>query len=231
MTGTLLSLSKGGVLSRVPVKFLRGVKKAGRVAAVTDGAEWEQGFIDYHRPDAVRILDLPHAGEYVGKIGKAIWGEGKPETQLWLKERLKRLKHKGADELLPELRALTASHPEIADLAGWLAYLEKREAHMHYPVYQEQGLPIGNGAVESGNKLVVEARLKSSGMHWAREHVNPMLGLRNAVCSDRWDEAWPQISDYRQRQTRQRHHLPVVWRTTAPPLLYEGAVEGLEIVS
>jgi len=182
----------------------RGVEKAGRVAAVTDGAEWEQGFIDYHRPDAVRILDFPHAGEYVGKIGTAIWGEGKPETQLWLKERLKRLKHKGANELLPELRTLTASHPEITDLVGWLAYLEKRENHMQYPVYQEQGLPIGSGAVESGNKLVVEARLKGSGMHWAREHVNPMLGLRNAVCSDRWDEAWPQISDYRQRQTRQR---------------------------
>ncbi len=185
----------------------RGVEKAGLVAAVTDGAEWEQGFIDYHRPDAVRILDFPHAGEYVGNIGKAIWGEGKPETQLWLKERLKRLKHKGADELLPELRALTAGHPEIADLVGWLAYLEKREAHMQYAVYQEQGLPIGSGAVESGNKLVVEARLKGSGMHWAREHVNPMLGLRNAVCSDRWDEAWPQISDYRQRQTRQRLHI------------------------
>jgi hypothetical protein len=69
----------------------RGVEKAGQVAAVTDGAEWEQGFIDYHRPDAVRILDFPHAGEYVGKIGTALWGEGKPETQLWLEERLKGL--------------------------------------------------------------------------------------------------------------------------------------------
>jgi hypothetical protein len=185
----------------------RGVEKAGRVAAVTDGAEWEQGFIDHHRPDAVRILDFPHAGEYVSRIGTAIWGEGKPETQRWLKERLKRLKDKGPDKLLPELRTLTASRPELEGLAGWLAYLEKREAHMQYPIYQEQGLPIGSGAVESGNKLVVEARLKGSGMHWAREHVNPMLGLRNAVCSDRWDEAWPQISAYRQQQARQHRQI------------------------
>jgi hypothetical protein len=182
----------------------RGMEKAGRVAAVTDGAEWEQGFIDHHRPDAVRILDFPHAGEYVSKIGIAIWGEGKPETQLWRKERLKRLKYKGPGKLLAELRALPASHPELEELAGWLAYLEKREAHMQYPVYQEQGLPIGSGAVESGNKLVVEARLKGSGMHWARKHVNPMLGLRNAACSDRWDEAWSQISDHRRRQALQR---------------------------
>ncbi len=62
---------------------------------------------------------------------------------------------------------------------------------------------MGSGAVESGNKLVVEARLKSSGMHWAREHANPMLGLRNAVCSDRWDEAWEQIYDHRMQQAQE----------------------------
>ena len=207
----------------------RGVEKAGRVAAVTDGAEWEQGFIDYHRPDAVRILDFPHAGEYVSRIGTAIWGEGKPETQLWLKDRLKRLKDKGPDKLLPELRTLTANHLELEALPGWLAYLEKRAAHMQYPMYQEQGLPIGSGAVESGNKLVVEARLKGPGMHWAREHVNPMLGLRNAVCSDRWDEAWPQISAYRQRQARQRRQLHRVQRSAVATAV--SAAANLSIVN
>ena len=28
-------------------------------------------------------------------------------------------------------------------------------------------------------------------MHWARSHVDPMLALRNIVCNDRWEEAWP----------------------------------------
>jgi hypothetical protein len=41
-------------------------------------------------------------------------------------------------------------------------------------------------------------------------YVNPMLGLRNAVCSDRWDEAWEQICGYRlqheQEGRRQRAH-------------------------
>lgn len=185
----------------------RGVENASRVAAVTDGAEWEQGFIDYHRPDAVRILDFPHAGEYVAKIGTAIWAEGTPDTKKWLQKCLKRLKHEGASKLLPELRTLSESHSEIPELAGWLGYLDKREAHMQYPTYQAQGLPIGSGAVESANKLVVEARLKGSGMHWAREHVNPMLGLRNAACNDRWDEAWSQISRYHRRQLGQRRQI------------------------
>ncbi|WP_420799352.1 hypothetical protein [Ktedonospora formicarum] len=44
--------------------------------------------------------------------------------------------------------------------------------------------------VESANKLVVQARLKGSGMHWQHDHVNPMLALRNAVCNERWQEMW-----------------------------------------
>lgn len=193
----------------------RGVENAGEVIAVVDGAEWEQGFIDYHRVDAVRILDFPHAAEYVGKIGSAVWGEGTPATQQWLTQQLQCLKHQGPAQVLAELRTLVAAHPERPDLAGCLAYLEKREAHMQYPTCQEQGWPMGSGAVESGNKLVVEARLKGSGMHWAREHVNPMLGLRNAVCSDRWDEAWGQLSDQqlqqaqKRRQIRRAQHLAV----------------------
>lgn len=41
----------------------RGVVQAEQVCAVTDGAEWLQGFIDLHRGDALRILDFPHAAE------------------------------------------------------------------------------------------------------------------------------------------------------------------------
>ena len=32
----------------------RGVERAGRVCAVVDGAEWQQKFIDLHRPGAAR---------------------------------------------------------------------------------------------------------------------------------------------------------------------------------
>jgi hypothetical protein len=58
--------------------------------------------------------------------------------------------------------------------------------------------------VESANKLVVEARLKGSGMHWARANVHPMLALRGALCSDRWDAAWAVIRAEQQRQAAAR---------------------------
>jgi hypothetical protein len=182
----------------------RGVETAGQVGFVTDGSEWLQKFADQHRPDAVRILDFPHAGEHIAAVGQASLGEGSQAAQQWLKTQLHELKHSGPDALLAEVRRLSATHPESADILAQLAYLEKRAAHMRYPAFLAAGWPIGDGAVESGNKLVVEARLKGSGMHWARPHVDPMLALRNIVCSDRWDEAWPQIVRTLRQQAQQR---------------------------
>ncbi len=54
----------------------RGIETAGAVRFVTDGSEWLQKFADHHRADAVRILDLPHAGEHVAIVGQASLGAG-----------------------------------------------------------------------------------------------------------------------------------------------------------
>jgi len=71
--------------------------------------------------------------------------------------------------------------------------------------------------VESGNKLVVEARLKGSGMHWAEHHVNPMLALRNIVCSRRWKEDWPKVETrLRQQALRRRMTLHAARKSPTP---------------
>jgi hypothetical protein len=188
----------------------RGVENAQAVAAVMDGAEWEQNFVDFHCPGAIRILDFAHAAEHINQIGESLHGQHTPESQAWLKERLQRLKHKGPDKLLSEFEKL----PEAQAISSNLAYLKKRKAQLHYPLFQAQGWPIGSGMVESGNKLVVQARLKGAGMHWAEEHVNPMLALRNILCSGRWKEDWPKIEARLRQQTHQRRQL--IHRTHHP---------------
>lgn len=177
----------------------RGLEKAERVGAVMDGAEWQQGFVDYHRPDAVRVLDFPHAAERLSGIGNAMWGEGTSAAREWLDKACHQLKHEGPAKVLDEVRLLLEAHPNNEVLATNLAYLEKREEQMQYPHFQEEGWPIGSGVVESANKVVVEARLKGAGMHWERSAVNPMLTLRNVVCNDRWKEAWPHMQMTRPR--------------------------------
>jgi hypothetical protein len=186
----------------------RGVETAEQVAAVTDGAEWIQHFIECHRPDATRILDFPHAAQRLSQLGQLPLVQSDPQASQWLTDQLHRLKHDGPHQVLEELRRLKKQAPEQPLLAENLAYLEKRQAQMDYPTYQAQGWPIGSGAVESANKLVVEARLKGAGMHWSRSQVNPMLALRNVICSDRWAEAWPHMAQrLRQEATRQRRQL------------------------
>jgi hypothetical protein len=117
---------------------------------------------------AVGILDFPRAGEHLGQVGRAVFGEGTPTTATWLTGQLHHLKHDGPPSVLAEARQLAEAPPDLAEVPKHLAYLEKCEPQMHYPAFQSAGWPIGDGAVESGNKLVVEARLKGSGMHWAR---------------------------------------------------------------
>ena len=171
----------------------RGVENAKEVAAVMDGAEWLQSFTDYHCPRAVRILDFAHAAEHISQVGDFLYGEHTPESKTWLEKHLHELKHTGPTKMLLEFQKLQRKYPQEQLVTGNLAYLKKRETQIQYPLFQAQGWPIGSGIVESGNKLVVEARMKGSGMHWHETHVNPMLALRNMVCSNRWKEEWPRI--------------------------------------
>lgn len=194
----------------LPEIHRRRVSSAAQVVAVTDGAEWLQRFIDLHRSDAIRILDFPHAAQRICAIADTIWNDQPSTGQEWCRKQLHDLKEHGPTLVLAQTRRLLAAHPHHPELNEHLTYLHKRVEQMHYPAYQAAGWPIGSGVVESANKLVVQARLKGAGMHWARANVNPMLALRNAVCNQRWEEAREQIqADQRQhvrKQQRQRYH-------------------------
>ena len=173
----------------------RGTAAATVVCAVQDGAEWQQRFVDYHRPDAVRILDFPHAVEHLATVGRAVFGAGTAAFSDWLGRQAHTFKHGDPDAVLAAVRALdptTAVDPDAArHRAEALAYFEKRRPQIAYADFRARGYPIGSGAVESATKLVVEARLKGSGMHWGRASVSPMVCLRDLLCSDRWAAAWP----------------------------------------
>jgi hypothetical protein len=196
--------------------YRRGTAAATVVCAVQDGAAWQQRFVDYHRPDAVRILDFPHAVEHLATVGRAAFGAGTTALKTWLDTQAHTFKHDDPEQGLTALRTLdltTAVDPEAGRHQGEaLAYFEKRRAQIAYADFRARGYPIGSGAIESANKLVVEARLKGSGMHWARTSVSPMVSLRALLCSDRWVAEWP--ATWRAHRAASRHRRP---RRTADP--------------
>jgi hypothetical protein len=110
------------------------------------------------------------------------------------------------------LRRLRDQSPHLEELGNKLAYLLKREARMQYPQDRAAGWPLGSGGLESGNTVLMQARLKGSGMHWAPSHVNPMLVLRTVACNDRWEEGSEQaVLHFHQHKAAKRQHRQSPW--------------------
>jgi hypothetical protein len=169
----------------------RKVGEAKEVCAVMDGADWLQTFTDRHRPDAVRILDFPHAAEHITKLLEDVTQTGLRFPPHMLDRCLHILKHRGARPLLGMADRLGSDLIQQKGVQEHLDYLRKREALILYPTFRQQGWPIGSGMVESANKNVVEARRV-----WARDALGtresqPHTRLTHcAVCNDRWREMW-----------------------------------------
>src|SRR2546422_1824380 len=131
------------------------------------------------------------------ELGQAVRAAGGRLPTSWLEGVLHRLKHQGSQRVLQHLTWLAARYPS-PPIQQKLSYLQKREAHLQYPTYQQAGWPIGSGSVESANKVVVKARLKGAGIRWDRQNVNPMLVLRKAVCNRQWNQTWATALAHRQ---------------------------------
>jgi hypothetical protein len=205
----------------------RGTQTAGVVVAVNDGAVWIQGVVDRYRPDAVRVLDFAHATEYLAEAAGAVWGRDSAALHAWMDRQAHALKHDGPAPVLLAVRHLPVTAAPDATAAkeardDALGYLLARLPQVQYPAFLAKGYPIGSGAVESAGKLVVQARLKGSGMRWGRDHLNPMAVLRTIGCSGRWAEARPQITRRLRAQTRQHQHDR--WLRRHPPAVPAQAI-------
>lgn len=189
--------------------YRRGLTTAGTVAAVTDGSAWRQGCIDYHRPDAVRILAFPHAVEHLTAAAQATFAAGDDQAATWVTDQAHTLKHGDPTRVLLALLDLPvrpAPQPEAAAQArrGTARYLAARWEAIQYAQFRAAGYPIGDGAIERANTRIPEARRKGSGMRWVRAKVNPLLALRTVAANDRWTAAWPALRAHTRAQTTAR---------------------------
>lgn len=78
----------------------RQVREAKQVCAVTDGADWCQSLTERYRPDAVRILDFPHAAEHVSLLLEGLEKGNVLFPPQMLERCLHILKHRGPRPLL-----------------------------------------------------------------------------------------------------------------------------------
>jgi hypothetical protein len=187
----------------------RGTERAGRVCAVVDGAEWQQKFIDLHRPDAVRILDWAHGAEYLAKASQAAFRAGTPEASDWMGTQLQQLKHGDPQQVLGKLRELHqeletadgANAEAVKVVKGSLEYLEKRREQIKYAEFQAMGyasflLPLLKGGHNS------QPASFSLGENWLATSFSPPY-LTRRLGLPLLHRHPPRISGYRTALVRQ----------------------------
>ena len=152
---------------------------------IGDGATWIRNMVDELFPDAQQILDYYHLCENVYIYSKYMHGTEVEKYKNWAKEICQSLRASKYDEVLAELGALKDKNVDgcPVNLHG---YISNNIKNIDYAEYERRGYFIGSGAIESGNKIIVQDRLKRAGMRWNVPTAQAMLTLRAKAESDRW---------------------------------------------
>lgn len=152
---------------------------------ISDGAAWIRNMVEELFPDAQQILDFFHLAENVHVYAKHIFGGDDSNAKPWATDICNKLKRGQHKEVTKLLKSMTNAHGTGAPV-NLLGYIKNNEKNINYPKYIEKGYFIGSGAIESGNKIVLQDRLKRAGMRWNVETAQAMLTLKTKAESGLW---------------------------------------------
>lgn len=169
----------------------RGLKRAGRVIVVGDGAPWIWNIADEHFYDAIQIIDLYHARQHLTELANSVYGQATTKANDWAAGRSQQLDEGNIEAVLSALRRLRP-RDEAAQKAvhSTLHYFQNNAKRMRYADFRSQSLFVGSGVVEAGCKTAIGHRLKQSGMQWTIRGANDIIALRCLQLSGRWEEFW-----------------------------------------
>ncbi len=151
---------------------------------ISDGAAWIANMVEELYPDAQHILDLYHLKENVYAYAKNKFCFREEAYIPWAEEMCRKLEDGKSDEVL---RVLDPEQ-KYNNCVNLYHYISENKDHINYPEYKEKGYFCGSGAIESGNKIVLQKRLKQAGMRWEPETAQYLLTLKSKYESQRWNE-------------------------------------------
>ena len=165
------------------------------IHGVGDGAVWIAKQVkDKLGEKASYLTDFYHVSEYLSAAAEAI--AGKEEKKPWLRHQQQLLKENRVSEVLDELRPRVEKE-EVEEAQAPVRkcerYISNRIGQLDYKGAIEAKLPIGSGEVESGNRVVIQKRLKISGAWWKKENADKMLALRCVRASGEWEAYWEKL--------------------------------------
>jgi len=183
---TMDCVDKAGELWSVAAA-LAGWGSKTRIHVVSDGAPWiEQQSQRQFGKQGRFLVDLYHVCDYL-----AAANERNPDFSL---ERQKTMLLEGRSrELLAELSTRLESKEtseKEAPVRSACRYLSNRLEQLDYRTARANGLPVGSGLIESGNRHVLQSRLKRAGTWWNPQSLRNMTQLRIAKAEGQWSRIW-----------------------------------------
>lgn len=163
-----------------------GYGKFKNTVLISDGAAWIRNLKEELFPDAQQILDLFHLKENTYEFAKDIFNNDERQYMPWAENicsQLEEGKWKNVLEKLKPYRGRTAK-PGCVNL---YTYITNNKDNIDYPAYKAKGWFVGSGAIESGNKIVLQNRLKLPGMRWNVSTAQYVLSLKAKLESGLWD--------------------------------------------
>lgn len=163
-----------------------GASLSGKKISLGDGAPWIWNLVKSYIPCNVEIVDWYHAAQHIYDCAKELYGEGNTNEQKWAEKMKTVLWSKGADKFMDVLyvEENKTEGTKKAHIDDLYKYVMNNRERMNYPVFEENGYPVGSGMVESACKQFVQLRMKRSGCRWNKDNVNRMLAIRAIYMSN-----------------------------------------------
>jgi len=168
------------------VAIRAGANEIKKIVILSDGATWIRNMCKELFPDAIQILDKFHLAENIFEYAKYLYKNEESEYTKWAKIMIDKIDKGNIEVALKMIPEIKGKLPKgVVNLKG---YITNNIDKINYKKYKDEGLFVGSGAIESGNKTVVQRRLKQAGMRWSVEGAQKILSLRAKWESNLWKE-------------------------------------------
>lgn len=165
-----------------------GYGRVKKVVVIGDGAHWIWNMCKELFPDAECILDFYHMTENVYSYAKELFYGNEKKYKKWADTVIYYIKTEQFKKALKKIECSPLDVDKTNKTVNLEGYLKNNMDKMRYLEYKNKGYYIGSGMIESGNKSVVQKRMKQAGMRWGIDGAQYMAVLRAKHESGRWND-------------------------------------------
>ena len=216
----------------------RDPERAKRWVILVDGGEHQLRCIrrlcKHKKLKVTIIVDIIHVIEYLWDAARVFHGEGTPEAEKYVSERLLRVLQGKASQVAGGMRRSATMQGLAAErrrpVDGCARYLLKYAKHLRYDEYLAAGYPIATGVIEGACRYLVKDRMDITGARWSLAGAEAVLRLRALRASGDFDDYWA----FHVAREHERNHLSSYANQALPasqPASHGRSKPSLQVVS